>query len=361
MTQTAQPAHGPGVARQPFGTAPDQGPVELFILTNAHGIQVRAITYGAIITSIRVPDRAGALGDIVHGFDDLEGYLTRHPYFGAIVGRYANRIAGGRFTLDGHTYSLATNNGPNHLHGGVNGFDRVLWKGEPLAGRVGVRFTRTSPDGEEGYPGNLTVSVTYTLSDAGELAVEYEGTTDKATPINLSQHSYFNLAGHDAGSVLDHELTIHASRYTPVDEGLIPTGELAPVEGTPFDFRRPTAVGARIEAPHEQLVRGRGYDHNFVLDRRGAGLEPAARLVHRASGRTLEVRTTEPGLQFYSGNFLDGTVHGKGGVAYPRRSALCLETQHFPDSPNQPQFPSTILRPGATYRSHTVFAFGRLE
>ena len=347
----------PGVTRQPYGTMPGGETVERFTLTNASGMQVQAITYGGIITALRVPDRAGRLADVAHGFDDLQGYLKRHPYFGAIVGRYANRIGRGEFSLDGRTYRLATNNGANHLHGGVAGFDRVLWRGEPVPGATGVRFTRTSPDGEEGYPGNLAVSVTYLLSDANELSVRYEATTDAPTPVNLSQHTYFNLAGHDAGSILDHELTIHADRYTPVDDGLIPTGELAPVDGTPFDFRQPTAVGARIGLPHEQLVRAKGYDHNFVLTRSGGGITPAARLVHRPSGRVLEVRTTEPGLQFYSGNFLDGTIVGKGGVVYQHRSGLCLETQHFPDSPNKPQFPSTILRPGGRFESQTVFAF----
>lgn len=359
VTDAAEPIRQPGVDRQPYGRMPDGTVVERFTLTSATGMEVRAITYGAIITAIRVPDRSGALADVVHGFDDLDGYLAPHPYFGAIVGRYANRIARGRFTLDGRTYTLAVNNGANHLHGGHRGFDKVVWEAGLLpGGEAGVRFSRTSPDDEEGYPGTLTVHVTYRLTEAGELRVQYEAGTDRPTPVNLSQHTYFNLGGHGAGTILDHELTIHARHYTPVDEGLIPTGEIAPVDGTPFDFRKPTPIGARIDQADVQLARGKGYDHNFVLDRAAAGLQPAARLVHRPSGRTLDVRTTEPGLQLYTGNFLDGSHTGKGGVRYRHRSGLCLETQHFPDSPNRPQFPSTILRPGERYQSETVFAFG---
>jgi aldose 1-epimerase len=337
---------------------PDGTAVDEFTLTNRNGLEIKAITYGAIIRSLRVPDRTGTRADIVHGFDSLDGYLAGHPYFGAVIGRYGNRIGGARFPLDGKTYELAANNGPNHLHGGVRGFDKYVWRAERLPPRNGIVFTRTSPDGEEGYPGTLQVQVTYTLSDANELAIEYEATTDRATPINLTNHSYFNLGGHDSGDILRHEVTIHADRFTPVDGTLIPTGAIAPVQGTPFDFRRPTAVGARINDPHEQLQHGRGYDHNFVLDRRGNGLQPAARVMDPKSGRTLEVATTEPGVQFYTGNFLDGSVKGKGGAVYDHRTALCLETQHFPDSPNKPQFPSTILRPGERYRSRTVFTFG---
>ena len=348
----------PGVTRQPFGTHPDGTAVELFTLTNRQGVEVRAITYGAIITSIRVPDRKGTFADVVHGFDTLEGYLPRHPYFGAIVGRYGNRIGNARFTLDGRTYTLAANDGAQHLHGGVRGFDRYVWKGEPLPAGTGVTFSRTSPDGEEGYPGTVNVRVTYTLDDEGALQVEYAATTDRPTHINLTQHSYFNLSGHDSGNILSHEVTIHADRYTPVNEALIPTGELAPVEGTPFDFRKSTAVGARIDAAHDQITRGRGYDHNFVLTRSGGGLQPAARVFDPRSGRTLDVATTEPGMQFYTGNFLDGSVTGKGGVSYRHRSALCLETQHFPDSPNKPHFPTTVVTPGTPYQTRTVFRFG---
>ena len=346
----------PGVTRAPFGKTADGRAVEMFTLTNANGVEVRAISYGGIITSIRVPDRAGAMGDVVLGFDRLDGYLGVHPYFGTIVGRYGNRIAGGRFTLDGRTYTLATNNGPNHLHGGKVGFDKAVWTGAPAAAGAGVTFTHTSPDGDEGYPGALKTTVTYTLTDRNELVVEYLATTDKATPVNLTQHTYFNLAG--SGDILGHELTLDADRYTPVDATLIPTGALAPVAGTPFDFRKATAVGARIDQAHEQLKNGQGYDHNFVLNGTPGVLRHAARLVDPKSGRTLDVSTTEPGVQFYSGNFLDGTLKGKGGQAYQRRAGLCLETQHYPDSPNKPQFPSSILRPGQEYRSKTVFAFG---
>jgi len=354
----APPASHPGVTRAAFGKLADGTAVEAFTLRNAHGIEVRAITYGAIIVSLRVPDRAGKLGDIVLGHDDLAGYVDKPAYFGAVVGRYGNRIAKGRFTLDGKTYTLATNNGPNHLHGGVRGFDKVVWKADPpAAGTASVTFRYTSADGEEGYPGTLKASVTYTLSDKDELTFEYSATTDKATPINLTQHSYFNLGtpGHD---ILGHELTLEADRYTPVDATLIPTGQLAPVSGTPFDFRKPTAIGARIGQDDEQLKRGGGYDHNFVLSGAGAGLRRAVRLTDPGSGRTMEILTTEPGVQFYTGNFLDGTIKGKGGVVYKYRSGLCLETQHFPDSPNQPSFPSTILRPGKEYHSKTVLVFG---
>ncbi len=356
----APPLPGAEVTRAPFGTLPDGSPVEVFTLSNARGVEVRAITYGGIIVSIRVPDRDGRLGDIVLGYDTLDGYVANNPYFGCITGRYANRIARARFTLDGRTYQLAANDGPNHLHGGVRGFDKHVWHGEPVqaSGRVGVVFSRTSPDGEEGYPGTLDVRVAYTLSDDGELRVDYEATTDRPTPVNLTQHSYFNLAGEGSGDILGHILTINADRYTPVDETLIPTGELAPVEGTPFDFRTPTPIGGRNGVDHEQLRRGRGYDHNYVLRRAGDGLVRAARVVEPTTGRTLEVWTTEPGLQFYSGNFLDGSIRGKSGHVYGRRSGFCLETQHFPNSPNQPHFPSTILRPGERYLSTTAFRFG---
>jgi aldose 1-epimerase len=349
----------PAATRASFGRMPAGTEVEVFTLTNAKGLEVRAIEYGAIIVSLRTPDRAGRIDDVVLGYDALSGYVANNsPYLGAIVGRYANRIARGRFTLDGREYALATNNAPNHLHGGVKGFDKVVWDGEPVDGTAGsgVAFSYTSRDGEEGYPGTLKARVTYSLNDRGELTVDYHATTDKPTVINLSQHSYFNLSGGER-DILGHELTIAADRYTPVDDTLIPTGELAPVEGTPLDFRNPVAVGARINDVHVQLKRGQGYDHNFVL-REAASLKKAARLVDPISGRALDISTTEPGVQFYSGNFLDGSIKGKGGRAYARRSGLCLETQHFPDSPNRPKFPSTVLRPGAEYRSRTVFAFG---
>ena len=357
--QTGSAAVKRGIARAAFGSTRDGRTVEIYTLTNAHGVEMRAITYGGIITSLKVPDRAGHLGDIVLGFDTIDGYLKDPPYFGALIGRYGNRIAKGQFALDEKTFKLATNNGPNHLHGGVKGFDKVVWSAVPGEDATGVSVTlsRTSPDGEEGYPGNLHATVRYTLTDKNELAIDYRATTDKATPVNLTQHSYFNLAD-ESSDILGHELTIHASRYTPVDDTLIPTGELAAVQGTPFDFLKGTAIGARIATDNAQLKNGRGYDHNWVLDRTGSGLQPAARLVDPKSGRTLEVATTEPGLQFYSGNFLDGTITGKGGRVYKNRTGLCLETQHYPDSPNHPNFPSTILRPGQTYSSLTVFTFG---
>jgi aldose 1-epimerase len=355
MSSQRQPGK-PGVTRAPYGKMPDGKAVEQFTLTNANGIEVHAISYGGIITSVRVPDRSGASGDIVLGFDDLASYLKGHPFFGTIVGRYGNRIAGGRFTLDGRTYTLATNNGPNHLHGGNVGFDKAVWSAEPSAKGVGVVFTHTSPDGDEGYPGTLKARVTYTLNDKNELVVDYQATTDKPTPVNLTQHSYFNLAG--GGTILDHEITINADRYTPVDATLIPTGELASVDGTPFDFRKPTAVGARIDQPNPQLKNGGGYDHNFVLNGTAGVLRPAARIADPRSGRTVDISTTEPGVQFYTGNFLDGSLTGKGKQVYQRRAGLCLETQHYPDSPNKPSFPSSIVRPGKEYRSTTVFRFG---
>ena len=350
-----------------FGRLPDGRTVESFTLTNGAGIEIRVITYGAILVSIRTPDRDGRVADIVLGFDDLEGYLTRSRYFGAVVGRYGNRIASGRFTLDGRTYQLATNNGPHHLHGGIRGFDKVLWTGEAFerAGGAGVSLSYSSVDGEEGYPGTLNATVTYTLTPANELVVDYEATTDKATPVNLTQHSYFNLAGEGSGDITRHELRLDADHFTPVDSAMIPTGDIVPVEGTPFDFRAPAPIGARIDAGDEQLDRAGGYDHNFVLNGaeqpvgpRGAEPRVAARVMEPSTGRTLDLVTTEPGVQFYAGNRLDGSAAGKGGHPYGRRSGFCLETQHFPDSPNRSNFPSTILRPGSRYVSTTVFTFG---
>jgi len=348
------------IARAPFGRLADGADVEVFTLTNARGMEVRTIPYGAVIVSVRVPDRGGRLDDVVLGFDTLDGYTTKSPYFGAVVGRYGNRIAKGQFSLDGRTYQLATNNGANHLHGGLKGFDKALWHAEPFErdGLVGVVYSHTSPSGDEGYPGTLAVRVTYALTPANEITVDYDATTDQATPVNLTQHSYFNLAGQGNGDILGHRLTIDADRFTPVDGTLIPTGELAPVEGTPFDFRQATVVGARIGAADVQIRNGNGYDHNWVLNRPSAGLQHAARLEDPKSGRTLDVSTTEPGVQFYSGNFLDGTIAGKAGRLYGQRSALCLETQHFPDSPNHLSFPSAVLRPGQPFHSKTVFAFG---
>jgi len=315
----------------------------------------RAMTYGAAIISVRVPDRTGRLDDVVLGFDTLDGYVTRARFFGTIVGRYGNRIGKGRFSLDGATFQLATNNGANHLHGGVKGFDQRVWKAEPFErdGNAGVTFSYRSPDGEEGYPGALEASVAYTLTPRNELILEYTARTDRATPINLTNHSYFNLAGRGHGDILQHQLRLFADRYTPTDATQIPTGEISSVAGTPFDFRTPAAIGARIDAGDEQLRRGGGYDHNFVINSTIDLLHPAAHVIDPGSGRTLDVATTEPGVQFYSGNNLDQARNGFG-----RRTAFCLETQHFPDSPNHPNFPSTILRPGDTYRSTTVYTFG---
>jgi aldose 1-epimerase len=344
--------------RAPFGTTKAGKPVESFTLTNANGVELTAISYGGIITSLKTPDRAGKMADIVLGFNSMAGYETPSPYFGAIVGRYGNRIAKGRFTIDGTEYKLATNNGANSLHGGTVGFDKVIWDAQLIAGKNAIAFTHTSPDGDEGFPGKLVMRVTYELTDKNELIVEYSATTDKATPVNLTQHSYFNLAGEGEGDILGHQLMLNADRYTPVSDALIPTGQLAPVEGTPFDFRKPAAIGARINNDDPQLKNGQGYDHNWVITRTGAGLQLAARVAEPKSGRTLVVTTTEPGIQFYAGNFLDGKLIGKSGKPYPRRSGFCLETQHYPDSPNQPAFPSTILKPGATYQSKTVFTFG---
>ena len=362
-TPQAAPVKKASVTRAPFGKLSDGTAVDVFTLTNANGMEVRVIPYGAIIVSLRVPDRNQQMADVVLGYDTLDGYVAKSPYFGAIVGRYGNRIAKGRFTLDGKTYQLATNNGPNHLHGGVKGFDKAVWNAESFdrGDTVGIVFTHTSPDSDEGYPGTLSARVTYTLGPANELTVDYDATTDRATPINLTQHSYFNLAGDGSGDILSHRLTLDADRFTSVDATLIPTGELTPVTGTPFDFRTPTPIGARINADHPQLKNGNGYDHNWVLNRTGAGLVHAARLEDPASGRTLDVSTTEPGVQFYAGNFLDGTITGKSGHVYKQRFGLCLETQHFPDSPNHPDFPSTILHPGSRFQSKTVFIFGVIK
>jgi aldose 1-epimerase len=346
-----------GVQQKAFGTREGR-PVNLYTLTNSHGVEVHAMNYGGIILSIRVPDRKGEFADIVLGHDSLEGYTPNPPYLGAIVGRYANRIANGTFTLDGKTYTLPKNDGPNTLHGGTTRtFDKVVWDAEPVKGKTGVAFTYLSKDGEEGFPGNMKVTVTYTLTDANELMIDYQATTDKASPINVSQHSYFNLKGEGNGDILDHEIMINADRFTPVDKNLIPTGELKSVKGTPFDFTTSTKIGARIEDKDEQLTLGHGYDHNFVINRKGPGLTLAARVYEPTTGRVLEVSTTQPGVQFYTGNFLDGTVTGKEGHVYKRRFGFCLETQHFPDSPNHPDFPTTILKPGEKFHQTTVFKF----
>ena len=348
-----------GVETQPLGTH-DGRPITLYKLTNAHGVEVHAMNYGGIILSIRVPDRKGEFADVVLGHDMLEGYIPNPPYIGAVIGRYGNRIANGSFTLDGKTYTLPKNDGPNTLHGGTDKtFNKVVWDGEPLKGKTGVAFTYLSKDGDDGFPGNLKVKVTYTLTDDNAIVIDYEATTDKSTPINLTQHSYFNLAGEGNGDILNQEMMINADRFTPVDKNLIPTGELRPVKGTPFDFTASTKIGARIDDPYDQMVLGHGYDHNFVISRKpgDTGLVVAARAYDPASGRVLEVSTTQPGVQFYTGNFLDGTVTGKQAHVYKRRYAFCLETQHFPDSPNHPDFPTTILKPGESFRSQTVFKF----
>lgn len=349
------------VGQSPYGSMAAGKGVSMFTLTNTNGIEMQVLDYGGIITSLRTPDRHGVLGDIVLGFDNITGYLTTSPYFGAIVGRYANRIAKGQFTLDDKTYKLAVNNGQNSLHGGRVGFDKVVWRGvsfdSSANGRVGVVLSYTSADGEEGYPGTVNATVTYTLTDSDDLIIDYHATTDKATPINLSQHTYFNLAGQGSGSIINQIISINADAYTPVDTTLIPTGVLQPVAGTPFDLRTPVGIGVHVNEQDSQLRIAGGYDHNFVLNRKGDGLVLAARAFDPVSGRVLEVSTTEPGLQFYSGNFLDGSIMGKGSSVYAKRFGFCLETQHFPDSPNQNAFPSTILRPGAEYKSRTVFAF----
>lgn len=347
----------PEIKKQTFGMTASQEPVYLYTLTNANGLEARIMTYGATVVSLKVPDRQGKLADVVLGYDSLEGYLKNSPFFGAIVGRYGNRIGKGRFSLNGKQYTLAKNNGENTLHGGIKGFDKVVWKAKEAKRKDGASLSLTylSKDGEEGFPGNLSVTVVYTLTNNYELKIEYSATTDKITVVNLTHHSYFNLAGE--GSILNHELMIDANRFTPVDEGLIPTGELRSVKGTPMDFTRPSLIGARIDQQDEQLTFGKGYDHNWVLNNPGPKLAFAARAYEPGSGRVMEVFTTEPGLQFYSGNFLDGTITGKGGQVYKQRYGFCLETQHFPDSPNKPKFPSTVLKPGQHYKSTTIYKF----
>jgi aldose 1-epimerase len=341
------------IQKQGFGQLPDGQPVDLYILTNASGMKARVMTYGATLVSLEVPDRDGTFADITLGFDSLEGYLSASPYFGSTVGRYANRIAKGKFTLDGVVYTLAQNNGENHLHGGIQGFDKVIWDAEPVRteGARGVKFVYLSKDGEEGYPGNLNCTVTYLLTDNDELRISYEAETDKRTPVNLTHHSYFNLAGQGNGDILNHVLMLNADKFTPVDEGLIPTGEIRDVADSPMDFTTPHAIGERISQ-----VEG-GYDHNFVLKSGGGTLALAARVYEPNSGRVMEIDTTEPGIQFYSGNFLDGSITGKSGKVYHKHYGFCLEPQHFPDSPNHPDFPSTILDPGDKYMSLTVFKF----
>jgi aldose 1-epimerase len=345
---------------RPFGKTADGTPVEIYTLTNAHGMEAQIMTYGGIVVSLKTPDRNGRMADVVLGYDTLDGYLKDNgPYMGALIGRYGNRIANGKFTLNGVEYTLAKNNGENHLHGGLKGFDKVVWKATPLRGGRGLRLTYLSKDGEEGYPGNLSVTVTYSLTNNNELRIDYAATTDKDTVLNLTHHSYFNLAGAGTGDILGHEVFINADRFVPVaDSGAIPTGELRSVKGTPMDFTKPMAVGARITQPDEQLNFGRGYDHTWVLNKTRARTPSlAARVYEAKSGRVMEVYTTEPGVQFYTGNFLDGTITGKGGKVYNQRYGLCLEAQHYPDSPNQPKFPSTVLRPGQRYTQTTIYKF----
>lgn len=339
------------IQEEAFGTLDDGREVSLFTLTNSNEMEVKITNYGGIITSIRTPDANGNLDNVVLGFESLDKYLEGTPYFGAIIGRYGNRIADGGFSIDGTEYELATNDGNNHLHGGEVGFDKVLWNAE-IQDDNSLKLTYLSEDGEEGYPGNLEVAVVYSLTNDNELKIKYEATTDKATPVNLTNHSYFNLSGQPDSTILDHELMLNADQYTPVNDELIPTGELADVEGTPFDFRNPHAIGARIDQ-----VEG-GYDHNWVLNSSADdSLFHAATLYHEESGRQMEVLTKEPGIQFYSGNFLDGSLQGPDGTSFVQYAALCLETQHFPNSPNEPDFPSTILVPGETYETTTIYQF----
>jgi aldose 1-epimerase len=351
-------ASGGGITHRPFGKVSGKT-VQLYTLRNSNGVEAAITNYGGIVVSLKTPDRNGNFADVVLGFDSLDGYTKEHPYFGAIVGRYGNRIAKGRFTLNGVEYKLAVNNGENALHGGLKGFDKVVWTPKEISSAEGpaLELTYVSKDGEEGYPGTLTATVRYTLTSDNELRLDYTATTDKDTVVNLTNHSYFNLAGQGTGDILNHEIQIFADRFTPVDEGLIPTGELKSVAGTPFDFRQPHKIGERINAKDDQIQRGKGYDHNFVLNGRMGELHPAARVTEATSGRIMEVSTTQPGVQFYTGNFLDGSVKGKGGTAYQFRWGFCLETQHFPDSPNQPKFPSTVLKPGETYKSTTIYKF----
>jgi aldose 1-epimerase len=348
------------MAKESFGKTADGQEVQLFTLSNKNGMEARIMDYGGIVVSLKVPDRTGKLDDVVLGLNTLDDYLKGHPYFGALIGRYGNRIAKGRFTLNGVEYKLAVNNGENHLHGGIKGFDKVVWNAKfvkTTRGEVSLVLTYLSKDGEEGYPGNLNVSVVYTITNNNELKIDYTATTDKDTVLNLTHHSYFNLAGEGKGDILNHQLTLNANRFTPTDAGSIPTGELKSVIGGPFDFTKSTAIGARINQPDQQLQFGKGYDHNFVLNGRMGTLRLAATVFEPTTGRVMEVLTTEPGIQFYTGNFLDGTLTGKSGKVYQQRYAFCLETQHYPDSPNQPKFPTTTLRKGQTLHSTTIYRF----
>jgi aldose 1-epimerase len=347
------------ITKQSFGILPDSKEAFLYTLTNANGVSMQVTNYGGIIKSLKVPDRNGKLDDVVLGYDSLSSYVKDTPFFGALIGRYGNRIAKGKFTLDGKEYSLACNDGPNHLHGGVKGFDKVVWEATEIKqdSAVGIKLHRLSKDGEEGYPGNLDVTVTYLLNNNNELSFEYSATTDKATPVNLTQHSYFNLAGQSSGDIKNHEIMINASKYTVVDATLIPTSELRDVKGTPWDFTSSKPIGKDLAATGGNPV---GYDHNFVLNTKSSR-EVAVRVVEPTTGRVLEVFTDEPGVQFYSGNFLTSKYIGKGGKPYAQYDGFCLETQHFPDSPNQPTFPSTILKPGDKYYTKTIYKFSTIK
>ncbi len=346
-----------GAAR--FGNTTDGTAVQIYTLCNRDGMEARIMTYGGIVESLKVPDRNGRLGDVVLGYDNLAGYLTNSPFFGALIGRYGNRIAKGQFTLDGQTYTLPTNNPPNSLHGGDKGFFARVWKAAALVTSNGpvLQLSYLSKDGEEGYPGNMSVTATYTITEDNALRLDFEATSDKDTVCNLTHHSYFNLAGQGNGDILGDMLYINANSFTPVDATLIPTGELRPVDGTPFDFRQPTAIGARINADDQQIKFGPGYDHNWVINKPAGQLGLMARVSEPASGRVMEVFSTEPGLQFYSGNFLNGSIMGKDGMVYRYRSAFCMEPQHYPDSPNHPEFPSTELKPGETYHNTIIYKF----
>lgn len=347
------------VTKKPWGRTPDGTAVDLFTLRNARGAEATITTYGGIVVTLLMQDRNGRMGDIVLGYDNLQGYIDKTPYFGCLVGRYGNRIGDAKFTLDGTTYTLAKNDGPNSLHGGARGFDKVVWSGRSVESKDGaaLELTYLSRDGEEGFPGNLKVTAVYTLTNDNELKLDFSATTDKPTVCNLTHHSYFNLRGQGDGDILGHEIMINAARITPIDKTLITTGEYMPVEGTPFDFRKPAAIGARINESDTQLGYGPGYDHNWVIDKPAGQLGIQATVYESTTGRVLEVLSDEPGLQFYSGNFLDGTIKGKGGVVYQKRTGFCLEPQHYPDSPNKPQFPSVVLRPGQLYQNTIIYRF----
>jgi aldose 1-epimerase len=359
-TETPAPATPSATMKKdPFGKLPDGTAVDLFTLTNASGVSTSITTYGGRVVTLKVPDKKGAVGDVVLGFDSIDGYVAENPYFGALIGRYGNRIGNAQFTLNGKVYKLAANDGPNTLHGGTKGFDKVVWTAMDISTKdtPGVEMRYVSKDMEEGYPGELTSIVTYTLTPQNELKIEYKATTTMATVLNLTNHSYWNLAGAGEGDILNHQMMIAAGKFTPVDKTLIPTGELKSLDGSPFDFRNATAIGARIDKDDEQLKFGKGYDHNYVIDGADGSLKRCALVTEATTGRSMEVLTTHPGIQFYTGNFLDGTIKGKGGKVYGHRGAFCLETQHFPDSPNKPSFPTSELKPGETYKHTTVYRF----